>query len=83
MVYRRGETYGLIVLNDDKYECSSELVSRVKHVKSEPLPLEVAILDLEMSGFTFWVYVNGDNNKPEVLYVREIDSDEYGRIIVN
>lgn len=53
-------------------------ISKIKQVEATKMSVEDAILQLEMLDHDFYLFINEDNNKPTVVYLRK-DGD-YGTI---
>lgn len=64
----RGEK--MFLPSDKKEEQVSEQVVRTKRFHTKPMPLDEAVMQMELLGHDFFVFRNADNDEVNVLYKR-------------
>jgi putative sigma-54 modulation protein len=64
----RGEK--IFLPSEQKEERASEQVVRTKRFHTKPMPLDEAIMQMDLLGHDFFVFRNADNDEVNVLYKR-------------
>lgn len=69
---RKGAPIKELLFNDDEFEFKPEecKVSKSKNFAINPLTVNEAIMELENSDHSFYVYINPENGKVNVIYKR-------------
>ena len=64
--------------NDDHAESKVNNIERIKSFAVKPMDPEEAVMEMELLGHSFYVFLNSQTNEVNVIYKRQNDS--YGLI---
>ena len=67
---RRRETIRFEAVDDTDIPTEEVIVSKVKHFNLKPMSIEEAVLQMDLVGHPFYIFLNEDNQSTSVIYKR-------------